>query len=43
LFTGIEGSAAMASRLEDARAGILADHHGLICTAVAHGSRVVVC
>ena len=35
LFTDIEGSTAMAARLGDAWAGVLADHHRLIRTALA--------
>jgi class 3 adenylate cyclase len=35
LFTDIEGSTAMAGRLGDAWAGVLADHHRLIRAALA--------
>jgi predicted ATPase/class 3 adenylate cyclase len=43
LFTDIEGSTAMAARLGDARAGVLADHHRLVRAALAaHGGEEVV-
>jgi predicted ATPase/class 3 adenylate cyclase/DNA-binding CsgD family transcriptional regulator len=43
LFTDIEGSTAMAERLGDAWAGVLADHHRLIRGALAaHGGEEVV-
>jgi class 3 adenylate cyclase len=43
LFTGIEGSIAMAGQPGDAWAEGLADHHRLMRAAVAHGGQVVVC
>jgi class 3 adenylate cyclase len=44
LFTDIEGSAAMAGRLGDAWAGVLADHCRLVRAGVAaHGGDEVVC
>jgi predicted ATPase/class 3 adenylate cyclase/DNA-binding CsgD family transcriptional regulator len=43
LFTDIEGSTAMVQRLGDAWAGVLADHHRLMRTALAaHGGEEVV-
>ena len=43
LFTDIQGSTAMAQRLGDAWAGVLADHHRLIRAGVtAHGGEEVV-
>ena len=42
LFTDIEGSTAMAARLGDAWAGVLADHHRLVRAALAaHGGEEV--
>jgi predicted ATPase/class 3 adenylate cyclase/DNA-binding CsgD family transcriptional regulator len=42
LFTDIEGSTAMVARLEDAWAGVLADHHRLVRAALAaHGGEEV--
>jgi hypothetical protein len=42
LFTGAEGSTAMARRLGDAWAGVLADHHRPIRVALAaHGGEEV--
>jgi class 3 adenylate cyclase len=42
LFTDVEGSAAMAQRLGDAYAGLLADHHQLIRAGLAaHGGQEI--